>query len=83
VLRTHLCPGHVRAAAADQLFGIELLANFRIAARLAAIVCLLALEAHVVGIPIHRQLGHVDILAVRVLHHALVLDAAKEDMGLN
>lgn len=70
----HLGACNVRTAAADKLLGIELLTHFRIAASLATIVRLLALEAHIVRIAIHGNLG--DILAVRILHNALVLDAA-------
>lgn len=74
MLRTHLCPGHIRATAADQLLRIELLANFRVTARLAAVVRFLAFKAHIIGISIHCQLGHVDVFAVRVFYHALVFD---------
>lgn len=69
----HLGARHIRAAAADELLGIEFFANFRIAARLAAIVGLLAFEAYVIRITIHCQLCH--ILVVRILDHALVFDA--------
>lgn len=72
----HLGACHIRTAATNKLLGIEFFTNFRIATRLATIVGLLTLEAHIVCIAIHGQLG--DILAIRILDYALVFDAAKE-----
>lgn len=69
----HLGACNIRTATADKLLGIELFTHFRIAASLATVVRLLALKAHIVRIAIHGNLG--DILAVRILHNALVLDA--------
>lgn len=53
VLGAHLGTGDVRAAAADQLLGVEFVAGLGVAARLAAVVGLVALEADVVGVPVH------------------------------
>lgn len=55
MFRTHLCSGHVRATAAHQLLRIEFLTDFSITTCLTAVVRLLTLETHIVGIAIHCQ----------------------------
>lgn len=75
MLGTHLGTRHIRTATADQFLRIKFLANFGITTRLPAIIGLLALVAHIVGVTIHGQVG--DILGVGILDDTLVFQTAK------
>lgn len=73
VLRTHLGTRHVRTGSAHKLLRIEFVAHLGVATGLTAVVGLVALEAHVVSVAIHRVCGQV--LGVGGLDLAFVLQA--------
>lgn len=75
MLGTHLGTRHIRTTAADQFLRIEFLADFGVTTRFAAIIGLLALIAHIIGVAIHSQVGH--ILGVGILDDTLVFQTTK------
>lgn len=59
VFRTHLRPGDIGAGAADQLGGVVILADFRVASRFAPVIRLVAFVTDVIGVSVHGVGGGV------------------------